>query len=68
MYTHTTHPPCGIVQRFAGTEEAGGEGELNCTELNEVGPKVQHIRAARGQGLTINSVAPLREGGPQKVN
>ena len=36
------------------------------TELNEVGLKAQHIRAARGQGLIINAAAPLREGGPQK--
>ena len=35
-------------------------------ELNEVGLKVQHSRAARGQGLVMNSVAPLREGSPQK--
>ena len=38
----------------------------NRTELNVVGLEVQHIRAARGQGLIINSVAPLREGGRQK--
>ena len=28
-----------------------------------MGLKVQHVRAARGQGLTINSAAPLREQG-----
>ena len=40
--------------------------EFTELELNEVVLKVQHVRAARGQGLKINSVAPLREGGPQK--
>ena len=39
---------------------------LNRTELNVVGLKEQHVRAARGQGLIINSLAPLREGGRQK--
>ena len=42
------------------------DGKMNSTELNEVALKVQYIRAARGQDLIINSVAPLREGGPQK--
>ena len=38
-------------------------GSYARAELNEVGLKIQHIRAARGQGWIINSVAPLREGG-----
>ena len=34
--------------------------------MNVVGLKVQHVRAARGQVLINDSVAPLREGGCQK--
>ena len=49
------------------TREARGQTKGCCRSrphpstlpLNEVGLKVQHIRAARGQGLMINSVAPL---------
>ena len=47
-------------------QQSSATSSHDLTELNEVGLKVQHIRGARGQGLIINSVAPLREGGRQK--
>ena len=60
-----------LVEKLSLTEKSISRGvyvaipyhPMRIAELNKVVLKVQHIRAARGQSLIINSVAPLREGG-----